>query len=70
MKRFNGTFRTWVKRISAALLLTLAACGREADFPKPPPQSPPRPETFGGGHASTAVLYLRARPASPPPGWM
>lgn len=72
MRQFNGTFRTWMKRLSAALLLMLAACSQEGGFPKPPPQSPPRPTTmnFGGGHASIAVLYLKARPASPPPGWM
>lgn len=71
MKRFNGAFRKWVKPLSAAmLLLTLAACGRDSNFPKSPPQSPPRPVTFGGGHASIAVLHLTARPTPPPPGWM
>ena len=71
MKRFNGTFRTWMKRLTAALLLALAACGQEGDFQKPPPQ-PPRPTTmtFGGGHASIAVLYLTERPTPAPLGWM
>lgn len=69
MKQFNGAFRKWMKPLLAALLLTLSACGRESNFPKPP-QSPPRPTTFGGAHASSAVLYLTARPAPPPPGWM
>jgi hypothetical protein len=70
MKRFNGAFRKWRKPLSAALLLTLTACGRESNFPTPPPQSPPRPVTFGGGHASIAVFYMAERPEPPPPGWM
>lgn len=53
----------------AALILLLAACGREGNTPK----GPPRPTTsahYGGGHATTAQLDLTARPVPPPPGPM
>lgn len=67
--RFPTRFPRGATPLLAAALLLLGGCGKEPGGPMPP-QSPPRPITFGGGGVITAQLDLPARPVLPPPGQM
>lgn len=65
--RRNG--ERWARPLlAAALMLLLAACGKDPGEPFSP-GSPPKPMT-GYGHVMTTQFDLPARPVNPPPGEM